>query len=489
MVVALTANAQTAGRLARPGGAVMTPTAPSGSTTLSLIPAGPAPVGLSVSGTPAAASVAWQAMPNATSYSISRWLKNDPTVCRGSSGSLTSLQWSDGVGAAGCAGTFVYSLSASYADGSVGTAQVEWTSPLPTNPASLTGTVKGDGIVELTWPAVAGASYYLLWGPGLANGTQANGTTYTVQGVPAGPQEFTVGAYFLPGPVSTVATAFTKGRVTVRRATENYRVTINGFTVNHATSENWLNSDGVSDEDYASAFVQIFDRASQRLLMAPAVVESAVHGDVSNWNGRVRAGSATASGGIQGGDAVPMNTNPAVAPTGAPSRTALPLVVFEGPLTAGKEVVVIRPVLWEWDGTRSAFDTWRSTFMQSAPDATFGAIRSEIEDLSIRVTLGGYLLTAHEGTQGVLNSWERDIGPGVDRPIGLAPVRTRYGGTKLMWQDRLVVLTKEKIDAALDAPYTTGALGILSIQLKDVDASDIPYSGDYTLYVRVERIP
>jgi hypothetical protein len=183
--------------------------------TISLIPPGPPPVGLSVTGTPAKAFVAWQPAPNAVRYNVSRWLKANPTCCRNQSANLTTTSWTDDNGMLQWSGVYVFALAATYADGSVGSASIEWTRPEPVNPASLTATQAGDGIVQLSWPGVPDASYYLLWGPGLADGTKASGTAHTVSNVPVGTHEYVVAAYFEPGPVSTVASDWTRGRVTV----------------------------------------------------------------------------------------------------------------------------------------------------------------------------------------------------------------------------------------------------------------------------------
>ena len=476
--------AQNRRQVARPTTAqpVVTPQ-PTTGATLSLIKPGPAPVGVAVIGTPASATVSWDAAPNAVRYTVGRYLKGNLSCCSYSADNITATTWTDNTGGLQWSGVYVYTVTAIYADGSAGAAQFEWTRPEPVNPTSLTAIQKAEGVVELTWPAVAGASYYLLWGPGLADATRATGTSHTVGNVPAGTHQYMVGAYFDPGPVSTSAALFTKGSVALTSMTGNYRVTINGFSVNHATAEDPGNWDGVSDEVYATAFVQIFDRGNRSLVMQPSVVQTVEHGDVSKWRGRVRAGTMTAAGGIGPGDRVPDNTNPAAGPTGQPTTTSFPLLVFHGPLTQGKEVVVIRPVLWESDGNRKAYDVWYSHFTRSAPEGTYNFIEGEIDKPGVQIALGGLMLPAKCCSQFV--DTDNVITSGSDRPIGLQPTKTEA----VKWQDRLVVLTKEKLDAIFDSPYSTTAVGIIPIPLVDQDAGDIPYSGNYVLYLRVERLP
>ncbi len=479
-------TAQNRRQVARPTTAqpVLTPE-PTTGATLSLSKPGPAPAGISVTGTPASATVSWQAAPNAVRYTVGRYLKGNLSCCTHSADNITATTWTDNTGGLQWSGVYVYTVTAIYADGSAGAAQFEWTRPEPVNPTALTVTQKAEGVVELTWPAVAGASYYLLWGPGLADATRAVGTSHTVGNVPAGTHQYTVGAYFDPGPVSTPVAMFTKGSIALTSMTGNYRVTLNGFAVNHATSEDPANWDGVSDEVYGAAFVQVFDRNSKALVTPPAVVESRVHGDVSKWRDRVRAGSLTAAGGIGPGDRVPDNSDPSTGPTGQPSATAFPLVVFQGPLTLGKEVVLVHPTLWESDGNRSAFDKWHASFLQVEREATFSAMAREIDAPGLQIVMGGQMLTGAGSIPDLKAT--RDVKPGTDRPIGMRHVpSTNY---TMQWQDRMVVITKEKIDALLDSKYGSGVKGTIAIPLVDHDAGDLPYSGDYVLYLRVERLP
>lgn len=183
--------------------------------TLSRIQPGPPPTGLAVTGTPAKAFVSWQPAPNAVSYSVDRWLKALPNCCRNAVSGLTTTTWTDENGMLQWSGIYVFALSVTYADGSVGSAQLEWTRPEPSNPGTFTATQAGAGTVRLDWSAVPDATYYLLWGPGLADGTKATGTSHTVSNVPNGIHRYTVAAYFEPGPVSTESSMWPQASVTV----------------------------------------------------------------------------------------------------------------------------------------------------------------------------------------------------------------------------------------------------------------------------------
>ncbi|MEP6691448.1 MAG: hypothetical protein ABJD07_09845, partial [Gemmatimonadaceae bacterium] len=287
-------------------------------------------------------------------------------------------------------------------------------------------------------------------------------------------------------------------------ATARYRVTINGFEVNGGTTEDLLRRDGAGDEIYAAANIAVLDRVTPRFLANPTTVKSLVHGDAGNYGGRVQAGSASPMGGMQRGDHFPANVDPSSGSAGAPSTSTFPLLLFEGPLTNGQEVIVIHPTLWEWDGDQTAFGIWttQATINTAVPITVLSTLAQEIASASISVTdlqgPGDNVLTApglklQELMAMLPNGQPISIRSGMDRPIGLAPLSSPPGkpaSMLLKWQDRVVVLTKEKIDAALGGTYTIGATGIIPVRLVDSNPmGDLGYNGNYVLYLRVERVP
>lgn len=205
------------------------------------MPAAAPPAGVTVTGTPALARVTW-GLVGASSYSVQRWMQSNPECCRASSPPLgaNATAWDDPTS---LPGTYVYRVSAVYADGRQGFVDVGHVRPEPSNPAVLTATRQWLGPrvtcamacvtwypqqVTLDWPKVSGAAFYVLWGPGIPNtGVQLNTTvtngvethrtsfaasSQTPAAVPftLGVNTWSIGAFFLPGPVSTVATSFTK---------------------------------------------------------------------------------------------------------------------------------------------------------------------------------------------------------------------------------------------------------------------------------------
>jgi hypothetical protein len=214
-------------------------------------PVGPPPAGVTVTGTPALARVTWGFV-GASSYSVERWMQNDPSCCRASSPQLGAREtgWDDPLP---LSGTYVYRVTASYADGRQGFVDVTYLRPEPTNPAILTGIRQRvfwqqqqgltpgywQVIVRVDWSEVPGAAYYVLWGPGqpttgtrlnttVSNNVETHQTSVLIRsdaqpaGAPKltwGLNSWTVGAFFLPGPISTVGRSFTRGTLDLQPCT------------------------------------------------------------------------------------------------------------------------------------------------------------------------------------------------------------------------------------------------------------------------------
>lgn len=194
----------------------------------------PAPAGVTVTGTPAQAHVRWGSV-GASSYSVQRWMQTDPSCCRANSPTLaaTDTTWTDPVQ---WKGTYVYRVSAIYPDGRQAFVDVNYVRPEPTNPDSVfvtkhsvlvhpTGAPVGPPVwyevtMSVNWLPVPGAAYYMVWGPGIANtGVRVDGNPQqvlaTLTNTGWGLQTYTVGAFFLPGPVSTAAADFARGSLNV----------------------------------------------------------------------------------------------------------------------------------------------------------------------------------------------------------------------------------------------------------------------------------
>jgi hypothetical protein len=131
-------------------------------------PVGPAPqnIGYDASGTYGViAKVVWAPAPNAVNYIVKRRLLEDPACCNASSGPLPTTSWTD----TGLLrkGTYMFTITVNYSDGSVGTGEFGLGAEGVRNPV-VTAQDIGPGRVRLTWNnAIPRTSAFMVGGPGL----------------------------------------------------------------------------------------------------------------------------------------------------------------------------------------------------------------------------------------------------------------------------------------------------------------------------------
>ena len=356
----------------------------------------------------------------------------------------------------------------------------------PVDPANFTATQTADGIVRLSWSAVPGAGSYMLGGPGTNVGISVTGTSHTLTGIAAGTHTWTVATNYNPGGVLTTADKWSRVTATITNRTARYRISLNGFRVNHETNAGPFGRE--HNAVYAAAAVEVLIRSTQAVLQPHTVVRSLVHGDSTRAGGRVAAGSASSTGGLLAGDTVPMGENPA-ATTRAPSTTTFPLLLWEGPLTDGVEVVSVRPTLWVWNGGTRVYDSWLaglSNPQRYVGDETQAKIRNG--DMSPSFGGGGFDIWCSESSiydsAHVANCFPSD-----DRPIGLHECNAFLG----CWSGVTLFIARDGVERALSSPYQAGGIapGVIQIHLADRNPSfgTNRFSGNYDLYLRVERLP
>jgi hypothetical protein len=289
----------------------------------------------------------------------------------------------------------------------------------------------------------------------------------------------------LPKPVITQPTivAPTSGR---------YRVVISGFAVNHETRDG--DSDGAKDEVYAGAAFVLWDRRDGHMISMPNIVRTREYGDIGGRNStRIRAGSASRSGGLWGANGIPdyapVGYDPRANLSLAPAYDQFPLLVFEGGLSDGVEALLVAPSLWESDGRSHTFDNYSTNWRAGGVTRLLGspAVQNQLTNSSLTSavvpgdpTLQTIAQVANFFTGGIVGSYM--IGAStlvtamVDRPIGLAPMQNAD-----QYQDRVVVVTREKLASlAVGAGFT--------IAIPFAEPYDQQLNGVYTLYMRVERI-
>jgi hypothetical protein len=187
---------------------------PGSGAAAALAPTGPAPSGISVTGTPSLAKLNWvtgiSGMRGVT-YRVDRWLASDPACCAAQSATLTFPAWTDE--GLQWPGTYVFRVTEFYPDGTFGVATTNYVRPDPVNPANFRVVLVSAGSVYLRWDVVPNASWYELSGPGLGYPTfAATSGAFNVHNLSPGTYTWKVGTFYsspnAPGPVSGPPSAF-----------------------------------------------------------------------------------------------------------------------------------------------------------------------------------------------------------------------------------------------------------------------------------------
>lgn len=441
------------------------------------------PSNITTAATATSITLSWPAVAGASSYSICR---GTPPGCSNlTSAPITATQITDSGLTPGT--PYTYSVSAARPDGHYGSATVPAATKPPVNPSNFKAAVQSGGQVVLTWDAVPDAKFYYLQGDQL-KGQSLTTTTHTVSGLSGGTFAYQLVAEYGNQPLAGVGDYRNPARITatVPRWRGQYRVTLNGFSVNRETWDHALEVDGKRDEVYLAVTVDDMDPIhGQRL---PTVVRStdAQYGDRNGYPTRVVAGSASAEGGLRTGDNFP--STPWIR-TGSPGPTELPLLLWQGELRSGEDLVVFGPAVWEWDGGKDMWDAWIS-FNQHMSELLWEDLKRR--GLSVNpVDLGmaaidavGALATAGVAKLSLLA--QPVMGQAQDRPIGTRRAgKDAQGRLTFTFAPQLISLDLEAAEKALEGSPQGGLPpGILAVRYED----DADLRGDYTLYLQVDRI-
>jgi len=257
-------------------------------------------------------------------------------------------------------------------------------------------------------------------------------------------------------------------------ASSRYRVTVRSIQVVTPTADEPSQKDGVGDEVYAAAVVARADRNTGAKLGA-SVVKSKEYGDIGSngipFPNRIRAGTASAEGGLNGGSSI--------GTPGTPGAETFPILLWEGSLSDGGEAVVVFPSIWERDTVDVSWSEYSLNWMNSpAPILASQLLRDAYSSTALapivaRVETGA----VQQGVTGpVYGNYvvSSDRLSGFDRMIGTSS----SDGTPI-YSERMVVLTREKLTGLV-----VGGFSDLQIQLNE---NDTQHAG-YTMILRVERI-
>lgn len=469
--------------------------------------AGPPPRNVAVTGSPAEAFVTWDkpfASPGPVSHVVERWKTADPTCCRATSPTLSAVGWSGWIDPLMWSGAWTYQVTAIYADGSRGSASASYTYPEPEMPQGFKALQVARDTVVLTWQPVPGASYYTVGGPpsNVAIRVDTTTTRLTRVGVPPGNATWQVAAMYQGRAAGSPQAGSPSATISLDVVNPRYRLVAEAIRVTAETVDKPLSEDGMYDEVYVASFAELLQRASATsgltLLARQPVQLSAVHGDVSSSLPleRSQAGTASANGGIRANDIV----SPVLATRTMTSLAGALFVLWEGDLLPGRHDLVLHPMIWEVDQPPTDL----------ARDLTAACVQLLCGWYGYMTGPGGENSAFRPGPQAAMAGAriaivEGDIawlgGPDIvhlerhdkDRPIGLEVGSTAPNPEGLVgtWRDKMVILSSEKIEAAL-------ASGQNRIEVRFWDHWNIPntapstvnyLNGDYTLVIRIERMP
>lgn len=253
-------------------------------------------------------------------------------------------------------------------------------------------------------------------------------------------------------------------------ASARYRVTLAGFRVNRESYDTFLETDGKGDEIRLFADVQEFG-ADGRALGQPRALKTFVYGDRNSFPSRVAAGSRSAKGGLKTGDNVPVVNDPWVV-RDAPQPDRLPLLLWEGELRTGQNLVAIAPTVWELD----ADDVLNPGTTVLALGDIVNNVRPIAELIPGVGGLTGALINATKPAY-TIATMVKESG---NRPIGLNPGVRAYD-----FVPQVVALTTTSAELVLAGQGGARSPGVIEVRYRDVEDLE----GDYSLFLRIERLP
>jgi hypothetical protein len=311
-----------------------------------------------------------------------------------------------------------------------------------------------------------------------------------------------------------------------------YRVAVLGFKVNNETFDNPVETDGKRDEVYITATAQEFDSLDAPVGNTKSV-RTFTYGDVNNaaWKNsqnefyRIKAGTASALGGLKTGDGYPNGVDPWRRTTPDVYEKLLPLLVWEGELIEDVNSVAIAPAIMESDdapGTPvltqfvSSFGKGiaprlpvpmqlqvanrmvqvvvnRRTRIYTAANAR--SIRSRVE--AMLGTASAVALGPLRGNLAALQAAEASYAPVFQAALASAMIaantKDRAVGTEISangttyFDPVFISLTYQSAeDIIAGKGEQIQGPGVLALNYRDAFPGGI---GNYTLYIEVKRVP
>ena len=271
-----------------------------------------------------------------------------------------------------------------------------------------------------------------------------------------------------------------------------FRVRLNGFTVHRQTWDDALNSDGWGDEVYFVYNIETVDATGRNDTLRTALwgVFTSVFGDTGG-GAIVRAGNATANGGLVTG-----NSFPASMPWRGGARET-GTAIFNAELIQGRTAGVIFPAVFESDRRSDMRETYNAAVRELRP-AVQSALTGLIGGPALR-TPAQFLRTGDALGLGGLTSrrlhGDSFTGESADRPIGMMPPAggtfdVRGGGgifsesNSYGFVPKGLVLTYDSAELIARSDLFGKGRGVIEIRYTD----DARLRGDYSLFFLVERV-
>lgn len=376
-----------------------------------------------------------------------------------------------------------YRLVANYPDNRIGSAEVTLPNPMmpaPPTDISLRQTAEGTLTISLRWNVrdydlqgfqVMVATGNTNTGKFLDKATSGSGSL-TFSSLPRGPATVRVVPRYdgKLAPVESVRTA------TMEIWSARYRIILLGFKVVGATKdEDIFSGDGAGDEVFFGAYRALVTR-DRKQVDSLGAVRSRVYGDNGRFTDRIRAGSASATGGLRDGDIVPsaalLNAQPRV----AAQADRLPMLLWDGTLTKGASALILGLVGFEWDNSSDAgWVAWRDYWTSPAnvPLLADAALS--------RISIGGAFLAA----SGRFPITERLVCSGT-RPLTIINLDAK-APKQFEFTPEGLVFTQEQLEVKLSG----GTITTMTVRWRA--AAKLTSSGyddfsDYEIHLQLERM-
>jgi hypothetical protein len=258
----------------------------------------------------------------------------------------------------------------------------------------------------------------------------------------------------------------------IRAIHGRFRLSLNGFKVNHQTNQGLL-----------AAWDAVTFYPNTAMVDASGLMSDIYGNFFSDAIGSTpeeprRGGSASSRGGLQTGDGFPTRTpwqRSVPYTTGLPATTP-PTIYFEGELVQNRNAALIIPSIWYMCGR----------YNLGLAEAYHRQIEHDREALGNAV---GHIISGPQplrlefylrpgDSMGLRNSMELAFGVPQNRPIGMRLERDQFG-----FIPQVLVLTYASADFMAHTDFGLG-FGIVPVRYVDPPS----FAGDYTLYFQVERL-